>query len=1161
MRLTKQLAPINTTIPQYNISNMANIKEIEHQVLQLWKDNECFRRQNEIAKERGYPAFRFLNGPPFVSGNLHHGHLLAGSVKDTITRFWAMNGRAIERIATFDCLGLPAELHAQKLIGQDTRQFVHQQGIGKFNDICYDEAKTCSESWIPLMDKVGFWLDFDKKIMTMDTKYMETVWSVIAQLYNKDLIYRSYKVMPYSTGCQTTLSKSEASMNYNDVVDKSLVVKFRLLNTSFNPTFNCLNILIWTTTIWSLVSNLAVCVNPDLNYCIFFLNGERNIGLKSWVEKQQEELKQQVRKGKKTHEKLKYEDEYDDIRRYNNKLTRMYLHADSLMTNEIYIMETIKGVQLAHPMFRYEPLFDIFTHTQFPNAFRIVCDPYVKEDNGCGCVHIAPAHGEDDFRVCIKNGIIKNTELELVPCPIDDFGCFTSEVPFVEGMYFKDAEKVFLNMLKKQNKVYEVKDIKHSYPFCWRTKTPLIYKLCPNIFIAVEKIKPRILKNIENIQWQPEHAGVRYKKWMEDVHDWCISRSRYWGTPIPLWTNEDWSEIIVVESIEQLCTYSDTFKQYVIECERNGDEPKLFRQMVDDIEIVNPTTGNILRRIPDVLDCWVESACLPMAYRLYSDETTDVKHINVPHFIGEGSDQVRCWFAYMQIIGSCIHEQPAFENVFTNGLVLAKDGSKMSKSEANYTPPEVILEQYGSDALRLYLLSANAGESIQFRDENVKMIVKNTLLYLVNMTKFFKQMYELACKTVNGLVHIKKYTEYEVSELRPIDIWLMSELIEYKQSFVKHMTEMNIAQCVRLTQQFVENMSKWYINLSKDRFKLYQNDEENRSEYEKAISVLYYVMYGFSVISSPVMPFISEYIYQSLREYNFGKDGIESTDCHYKLEELSVHHVQYEQIEIDERYISQTSIQTFAEFKAIVDGCRNIRGQKVMSQKKPFSEVIIMYDNPTFDGRIDLLLEDLKKTINTLKIEIITKREYVDQYMTFVGVVNMRSIGKKFRKDSRKIVEIINRSTFTHDDTLKSEIEIAIPYCENEMKMVCLKVGEDISFNMSCSYQGIHAEITYDGQIGIMTNTELTDDVIKVYEIKRIIRFIQQMRKDAGLVPTDQVKYYYENPIDFIELYKIEIELALRNNFIDVKYVSQVIDQKILIRKEYENGMIIYLYV
>ncbi len=426
------------------------MSEIESNILEFWKKHECFKRQNEIAKERRYPAFNFLNGPPFVSGNLHHGHLFAGSAKDAITRFWAMNGRFVERVATLDCLGLPAELHTQKLIGCDVKDYVEQHGIGAFNDICYKEAIDCSSGWVPLMDKVGFWLDFDKKIMTMDPSYMETVWSVIADLYNKDLIYRSFKVMPFSTGCQTTLSKTEAGMNYKDVTDKSVIIKFKLRNTTINPMYNNINILIWTTTIWSLVSNLAVCVNPNLNYCVFFLNGERHIALKSWVERQQQDLQKQIKKKKKTSQpiNLEIEDEFDEARIFNIKFTQMHLNIATLMTNQIYIMETIKGNKLTEPHFQYEPLFDYFSDA-YPTAFRILSDDYVKEDSGCGCVHIAPAHGEDDYRVCIEHGIINPREM-TVPCPIDEFGKFTNEVPFIAGVYFKDAEAIILKKLKER---------------------------------------------------------------------------------------------------------------------------------------------------------------------------------------------------------------------------------------------------------------------------------------------------------------------------------------------------------------------------------------------------------------------------------------------------------------------------------------------------------------------------------------------------------------------------------------------------------------------------------------------------------------------------------------------------------------------------------------
>ena len=1132
---------------------MTEISTIEANVLELWKRERCFEQQNTIAKERGYPKFRFLNGPPFVSGKLHHGHLLAGSVKDAITRFWAQNGREVERIATFDCLGLPAELHAQKLIGgQDIRQYVTEHGIGAFNDICYSEATTCAESWIPLMDKVGFWLDFDKnrRLMTMDTRYMETVWSVIAQLYTRGLIYRGYKVMPYSTGCQTTLSKSEATLNYRDVVDKSVIIKFRLLDTTFNPTFNELNILIWTTTIWSLVSNLAVCVNPDLEYCIFFLNGERNIALKSWVKKQQIELRKQVKSGKRTRKEIIYDEERDTTHRFNIQVTRNYANTLVLFTNEIYIMETLKGSDLGQDMFRYEPLFPFFEE-QFPRAFRILCDRYVNETDGCGCVHLAPAHGDEDFRVCIEHGIIKRLELDNVPCPIDDFGRFTDQIPFIKGQYFKESEKSILDVLKHRGKVYEIRDVKHSYPFCWRTNTPLIYKLCPSIFINIEnpELKSKMLENIEEIEWQPTHAGERYKKWMEDTHDWCISRSRYWGTPIPLWTNEDWTEVIVINNIQTLCEYSSKFKRYVNECEESGETPRLYRQMVDDIEIVNPATGNTLRRVNDVLDCWVESACMPIVNDSNDHEPLD--------FVGEGSDQVRCWFAYMQMIGSAIHGKQVFKRAFTNGLVLTEDGSKMSKSAENYTPPEQILEQYGADALRLYLLSTNAGENVQFRDDGVKMIVKNTLLYLINILNFFKQTYELACKTVGQSIVLTEntYTEYAVTELQPIDVWLLSEFAEYKHKFGEYMRDMNISQSVRFTQTFVENLSKWYVNLSKHRFKLL--DESTVNEYMKASSVLYFVLYGFGVISAPIVPFMSEHIYQTLMKLTQTSMRTHSP--------ISVHHIQHDTIVVEPKYINVDLIRMFDEFKSIVETCRNIRGRKVMSHKLPFSKTTIVCNDEMFTERIEPLIEHLKDTINTIEMEFVTDETSVNQYMTFVGQLNMRNVGRKFRKDIRVIVNEVNQQTFTRYETMNEYVTIHTPCGEFN-----LKVGEDgdITFIIrfvECDENHI-TDVTNDGHIGVMVDVNLTDEVKNVYEVKRFLRFVQQMRKETGLIPTDEVEYYYQKISQFdtisslIEMNKDHIQVQLGARFEDIKNVTQVLHEKMLLKKQYDDQMIIYMY-
>ncbi len=753
----------------------------EERILEFWQEKGIFERS--VEERRGGKLFSFYDGPPFATGLPHYGHLLAGTIKDVVPRYKTMKGFCVPRRFGWDCHGLPIENEIEKAKELSGAASIEAFGIDKFNEECRGIVLRYTSEWKKTVDRMARWVDFSQTYRTMDLSFMETVWWVFKQVFDRDLVYEGFKVMPFSMKLGTPLSNFEANLNYRDVDDPSITVAFEKIDepgTYF---------LAWTTTPWTLPSNLALMVSPK--------------------------------------------DEYVKVKDQSGK---KYILAEprlqATFKEPVEIVERFKGAHLNG--MRYKPLMPFFAEKAKEGAFRVILEEAISMEDGTGIVHAAPAFGETDFFAC------KREEIEMV-CPVDSNGKFTSEVAPYAGMLVKDADKEIIRDLKKQGSVFHQATIRHRYPFCWRSDTPLIYKAVRTWFVAVEKIKDDILASNEAIHWVPGHIKHgRFGKWLENARDWAISRNRYWGTPIPIWKG-DKGDLYVVGSIAELEELTGT---------KIAD---LHRHKIDHLTFVK--NGQTYRRIPEVFDCWFESGSMPYAQNHYPFENEKYfKEAFPADFIAEGIDQTRAWFYTLTVLSSALFKKPAFKNVIVNGIILAEDGNKMSKRLRNYPAPEIVIEKFGADAIRLYMLNSPAvrAEDLRFSERGVEHVLRQVLIPLWNSYVFLS--------TYAKIYHWKPH----VMEKKPgalIDRWILSMTQKLIRDVEGAMEQYELSAAVDPFVGFVDQLTNWYIRRCRGRFWA----DEDTKDRQEAFATLYTVLMKLVQVAAPFVPFLSEAIYQEIR--------------------------------------------------------------------------------------------------------------------------------------------------------------------------------------------------------------------------------------------------------------------------------------------------------
>lgn len=748
----------------------------EERVLSFWQQAQIF----EKSVNKGKKGFTFYDGPPFATGLPHYGHLLAGTIKDVVPRYKTMKGFSVPRRFGWDCHGLPIENEIEKAKELSGAGAIEAFGIANFNEECRAIVLRYTGEWKKTVDRMGRWVDFENTYRTMDLPFMESVWWVFGQLFKQGLVYEGFKVMPFSMKLGTPISNFEANLNYQEVDDPSVVAMFELQGQK--DTY----FLAWTTTPWTLPSNLALMVGPEIDYA-----------------------------------KVRYQG-------------KCYYLAEARIAANFKegaeVLERMKGKQLAG--LRYAPLFPFFKDR---DGFRVILEEAVSTDEGTGIVHSAPAFGEVDFFACKREGI------ELV-CPVDSNGRFTSDVPNWAGMLVKDADKEISRDLKSRGLLFYQGTIRHRYPFCWRSDTPLIYKAVQTWFVAVEKIKDRLLKANASIHWMPGHIKEgRFGKWLENARDWAISRNRYWGTPIPLWRG-DKGDLLAVGSIAEL------------EALTGKKIDDLHRHHIDSLTFVKE--GQTFKRIPEVFDCWFESGSMPYAQNHYPFEHKEGFEKRFPaDFIAEGIDQTRAWFYTLTVLSAALFDKPAFKNVIVNGIILAEDGNKMSKRLKNYPDPALVIAKYGADAIRLYLLNSPAvrAEDLRFSEKGVEHVLRQVLIPFWNSFVF-----------LSTYAKIYHFAPQGSSSTTLIDRWILSMTQKLISEMEAGMEAYDLNLAVVPLVGFIDQLTNWYIRRCRSRFWADADTPDRRGAFE----TLYSVLLQLAKVSAPFIPFLSDAIYRELRTDN-----------------------------------------------------------------------------------------------------------------------------------------------------------------------------------------------------------------------------------------------------------------------------------------------------
>lgn len=973
-----------------------NFVEREKEILAFWKENEIFEKS--VDKNDGHECFNFYDGPPTANGKPHIGHILTRVMKDIIPRYKTMKGYHVRRKAGWDTHGLPVELEVEKLLGMDGKQDIERYGIEPFIKQCKQSVWKYTSEWEKMSDRIGYWADMKHPYVTYHDNYIESVWWALKTIYDKGLIYKGYKIVPYCPRCGTALSSHEVAQGYKDVKETSVYAKFRLKGES-NRYF-----LAWTTTPWTLPSNVALCMNANEDYVEIKVEDEQYILADALVEKLFEES---------TYEKL----------------------------------STKKGADYEYQ--EYEPLFNYETGAK-KKAYYVVNDDYVTLTDGTGVVHIAPAFGEDDSKVG------KRYDLPFVQM-VNERGRFIDAATDYAGMFVKDADRLIIGQLKEEGKLFKEELFEHSYPFCWRCDTPLLYYARSSWFIKMTEVKDQLIANNRTINWMPPTIGEgRMGNFLENVVDWGISRERYWGTPLPIWVCNKCGKLHVIGSKEELKN-----------CGHLTEDIELHRPYIDGVKW-ECECGGTFERTPEVLDCWFDSGSMPFAQWHYPFENQDLFKEEYPaDFISEAVDQTRGWFYTLLAISTLLFNKAPFKNCIVLGLVNDKDGVKMSKHKGNVVDPWSVLDKQGADATRWYFYTASAPWlPSRFSGDNVSESQRKFMGTLWNTYAFFVLYAE-----------IDKFnpTEHDLSKqkLTVMDKWILSELNSLIKFVDEGLNEYKITETSRKIAEFTDNLSNWYVRRCRDRFW----GSLMTSSKEAAYTTLYTVLSTLSKVIAPFVPFMAENIYQNLVR-NFDENA-----------PLSVHLCDFPVA--DEKYIDEKLEKGMDDVLKVVVLGRAARNKANLKNRQPLKRLI--YNGKTkLSQELQALIED---ELNVKKLEL---SDGSAEYINYIVKPQLRTLGPKYGSLLGKIREILN--------TAEREVVAAVKnggHFKREIDGKEIELSEEDVLISVQNKEGFSAES--DGNITVVLDTELNEELIFEGAEREIVSKIQTMRKEAGFEVTDHI--------------------------------------------------------
>ena len=993
-----------------------NFVDREKQIEKFWNDNDIFKKSMEHRKEG--ETYTFYDGPPTANGKPHIGHVETRTIKDMIPRYQTMKGKFVPRKAGWDTHGLPVELEVEKLLGLNGKEQIEEYGMEPFIKKCKESVWKYKGMWEDFSKTVGFWADMDNPYVTYDDNFIESEWWALKEIWNKNLLYKGFKIVPYCPRCGTPLSSQEVAQGYKTVKERSAVARFKVIGEDAY-------FLAWTTTPWTLPSNVALCVNPEETYC-----------------------------------KVKAVDGYTYYmaEALLDTVLGKLLDKDAPEGTKAYeVLETYKGSDLEYK--EYEPLFDCakeIIEKQHKKAHYIVCDTYVTMTDGTGIVHIAPAFGEDDAAVGRKY------DLPFVQL-VDGKGELTKETPYA-GVFVKKADPMVLKDLDEKGLLFDAPKFEHEYPHCWRCDTPLIYYARESWFIKMTAVKDDLIRNNNTVNWIPDSIGKgRFGDWLENIQDWGISRNRYWGTPLPVWECE--------------CGHQECIGSRAELAERSGNpedaKVELHRPYIDAVTFKCPDCGKEMHRVPEVIDCWFDSGAMPFAQHHYPFENKDVFEKQFPaKFISEAVDQTRGWFYTLMAESTLLFNKAPYENVIVLGHVQDENGQKMSKSKGNAVDPFDALETYGADAIRWYFYTSSApwipkrfsGKLVQEGQRKFMGTLWNTYAFFVlyaNIDQFDATKYTL---------------DYE--KLSVMDKWLLSKLNSAIKGTDENLANYRIPEAAKVLDEFVDDMSNWYVRRSRDRFwaKGMEQDKIN------AYMTLYTALVEICKAAAPMIPFMTEEIYQNLVR-SINTEAPESIHlCDFPA--------------VNEAWIDKELEKNMDEVLKIVVMGRACRNSANIKNRQPIGNMYVKAPNVLSEYFVEIIEDEL----NVKKVNF---TEDVSAYTSYTFKPQLRTVGPKYGKFlgqiQKALAELDGNKAMAE---LKADGVLALPTVSDDVKLS----EEDLLITMT-QMEGYVTE--GDNTVTVVLDTNLTPELVEEGFVRELISKIQTMRKEAGFEVMDKISIYY----------------------------------------------------
>ena len=980
------------------VSTDLNFTQRELQVIDFWNEKQVFK--NSTRKEG--PVFTFYDGPPTANGKPHIGHILTRVMKDIIPRYKTMKGYKVLRKAGWDTHGLPVELEVEKMLGIDGKPEIEKYGVEPFVQECKKSVWKYEGLWEKMSQRVGFWADMENPYVTYHNEYIESVWWALKQIWDKDLLYKGYKIVPYCPRCGTALSSHEVAQGYQEVEETSAYVNFKVKGKENEY------LLAWTTTPWTLPSNVALAVNPDETYVRVSHDGKIYILVKDLVEK--------------------------------------------IFCEHAEILEQIKGSDLRG--LEYEPLFDYAKPDK--KCHYVIADGYVTITDGTGIVHIAPAFGEDDARVGRDNDLpfvqLVNTE-----------GKFVAGTGKLEGLFVKDADPVVMEDLNQRGLLFKPEKFTHSYPFCWRCDTPLIYYARESWFIAMSKVRDKLIENNNTVNWMPDNIKQgRFGNFLENVIDWGLSRERYWGTPLPIWECSCGHRHLI-GSIQELKEMSDNCP----------DEIELHKPYIDQVELNCPKCGGKMKRVPEVIDCWFDSGSMPFAQWHYPFENQEIFEENFPaDFISEAIDQTRGWFYTLMAISTLLFDRAPYKNVIVLGHVQDKDGQKMSKHKHNVVDPWTVLDNQGADAIRWYFYSSSAPWiPNRFHADAVNEGQRKFMGTLWNTYAFY-----ILYADIDEFDPTQYTLEYE--KLAVMDKWILSRLHTLIQKVDSDLDQYRITESARSIQEFTDELSNWYVRRCRERFwqKGMPQDKIN------CFMTLYTVLFELVKLCAPYVPFMTEEIYQNLVRTN-DKNAPESVHyCDFPV--------------CNQAWIDQKLEQNMELVRNLVVAGRSARNTANVKNRQPLGKMYAKAEQKLDPAYHDIVLEEL----NVKEVEFI---DDVSKFVSYRFKPQLRTLGPKYGKILGKISAYLSQcDTDQAMKDLDANGQFVFEVDGNQVELT-----KDDLLIETVQKEGLVSET--EKEVTVVLDTNLNDQLIEEGFVRELISKIQTMRKEAGFEVQDHIHFFY----------------------------------------------------